>query len=345
MSIQNRKKDHLELTVEGQSAYSFDAGFDRFRLRHNALPELNIDEISTSASLLGRTFSLPIFISSMTGGYSDAQQVNAIIARVCEEYDIPFGVGSQRAMLEDPSQISSFEIVRKVAPKAFIAANIGGAQLIGGLHQTKIDILINSIEANAIIVHLNPLQELMQPEGDRNFRGILEGIAAIVSKSCVPVIVKETGAGITGTVGKKIAACGVKVIDIAGAGGTSWAKVENLRDRSTDPMHEFNDWGLSTAYCLQDVVSTGISDVEIIASGGIRSGFDVIKSLCLGAKFTGIAQPVISAIHQDGEEGLANLIRNWSKIIQYSMVLLGTKTIPQLNKQHLVEDFSVNNRI
>jgi isopentenyl-diphosphate delta-isomerase len=345
MSIQNRKKDHVELTVGGQSAYTFDAGFDRFRLRHNALPELNIDEISTSASLLGRTFSLPIFISSMTGGYSDAQQVNAIIARVCEEYDIPFGVGSQRAMLEDPSQMSSFEIVRKVAPKAFIAANIGGAQLIGHLRQSKVEILINTIEANAIIVHLNPLQELMQPEGDRNFRGILEGIADIVSNSSVPVIVKETGAGITGSVAKKLAECGVKVIDIAGSGGTSWAKVENLREQSTDPMHEFNDWGLSTAYCLQDVISSGLSDVEIIASGGIRSGFDVVKSLCLGANFAAIAQPAIAAIHQNGEEGLTELIRNWLKVVQYSMILLGTKTISQLTKQHIIEENPVNYRI
>jgi isopentenyl-diphosphate Delta-isomerase len=345
MSIQNRKKDHVELTVEGQSAYSFDAGFDRFRLRHNALPELNIDEISTSATLLGRTFSLPVFISSMTGGYSDAQQVNAVIARVCEQFDIPFGVGSQRAMLEDPSQIASFEIVRKVAPKAFIAANIGGAQLIGNLQQSKVNILVNSIEANAIIVHLNPLQELMQPEGDRNFRGILHGIADIVSKSPVPVIVKETGAGITGSVAKKLADYGVKVIDIAGAGGTSWAKVENLRERTSDPLHEFNDWGLSTVYCLQDVVSTRLSDVEIIASGGIRSGFDVVKSLCLGADFTAIAQPAIAAIHQNGEEGLSNLISNWSKVIQYSMILLGTMTISQLNKEHLVEEYPVNNRI
>ncbi|MCC5925289.1 MAG: type 2 isopentenyl-diphosphate Delta-isomerase [Bacteroidetes bacterium] len=334
MSIQNRKADHIRLTVDNQSAYTFNAGFERYRFRHNALPELNLSDISTEAKLLGTTFSMPLFISSMTGGFAGASQVNEIIASVCESQNIPFGVGSQRAILEKPETIESFSIVRKKAPNAFIAGNIGGAQLAGNLPVESINILIDSIRADAIIVHLNPLQELMQPEGDRNFKGILDGIANLASCTQVPVIVKETGAGISAKVALLLLQAGAKVIDIAGSGGTSWAKVENLR---TDEkyLRVFNDWGITTVDCLTDLRNAGINHENIIASGGIRSAHDVIKSICLGAGFAATAQPVIQAVMHGGSNALTELVEQWRTIMRYTLLLTGCSDIKDLNEEIL----------
>ena len=189
-------------------------------------------------------------------------------------------------MLEDPSLTNTFSIVRKKAPSAFVCSNIGGVQLIRGLDQDLLKRLIESIEANAIIVHLNPLQELMQPEGDRNFAGVLNGIEQLVKDSEIPLIVKETGAGISKYDTKRLLNAGVSVIDVAGAGGTSWAKVENFRHSNTQARHEFDEWGTSTVDCLNDIASLQWErSFEVIASGGIRSAFDIAKSLCLGSLF------------------------------------------------------------
>lgn len=337
MGLGDRKKDHVKLTINNSSAYSFDAGFSAYYFKHNALPELDLIEIDPSASLLGRSFSIPVFISSMTGGYAGATRVNEIIATVCERENIPFGVGSQRAMIEDPSLIDTFKIARKTAPHAFIAGNIGGAQLIGGLSTDKLNMLVDSIAADALIVHLNPLQELMQPEGDRNFRGVFEGIARLVEDSPVPVIVKETGAGINAEVARKLLTVGVKIIDIAGAGGTSWARVENLRSAEPGKFAEFDDWGLPVVYCLEELHGKGISKQQIIASGGIRSPLDVVKALCLGAGFSAIAQPAIQAVMHNGEQGLTDLIHTWKASIRYAMLLLGVSNVNSLNQTHLVK--------
>lgn len=336
MSIKDRKKDHVSLTTSGDMSYQTPTGFERYQFVHNALPEVNLGDVSTEASLLGRTFSLPLFISSMTGGYTDAGAVNAIIAEFCEEYNLPFGVGSQRVMLEDPDTISSFSVVREKAPNAFIAANIGGAQLVGGLSQDDLDLLISSIEADAVIVHLNPLQELIQPEGDRNFRGIEEGVNQLCSDSIVPVIVKETGAGISGSVAKRLLEAGVNVIDVAGAGGTSWAKVENERASNKNPDHDFNNWGLSTLECLLQVRELRAEfDFELIASGGIRSSHDLVKTLCLGADFGAAAQPVIKAVVEDGFEGLEDMYRKWQSQLVKILTLLGCEQLSELDSKHL----------
>lgn len=336
MSIKQRKKDHVELTTSGKVDYLQTTGFEHYRFRHNALPEVNMEEVSTKASLLGRTFSFPLFISSMTGGYTDAGAVNAIIAQFCEQYQLPFGVGSQRIMLEDEEAIDSFSVVRKRAPNAFIAANIGGAQLVGGLAADKIRLLIESIAADAIIVHLNPLQELIQPEGDRNFKGIRSGIADLVQHSEVPVIVKETGAGISGNVARQLLDVGVQVIDIAGAGGTSWSKVENKRENNTQSQDNFNDWGIPTVECLRQVNTLKEEyNFEIIASGGIRSSHDIAKSLCLGSQFTAAAQPVIKAVVNNGLDGLVNLYQKWQHQLKIILALLSCEQLNDLDAHHL----------
>lgn len=338
MSIQKRKKDHVDLTARGDVGYAQKTGFERYRFRHNALPELNPENVSLKADFLGRTFSFPLFISSMTGGYADAGAVNTIIAEFCERNNLPFGVGSQRAMLEDADQIESFSVVRKVASGAFIAANIGGAQLIGGLEKEKVDLLIQSIAADAVIIHLNPLQELMQPEGDHDFVGIEEGIGDLISKVECPVIVKETGAGISYDTAKRLLQLGTDVIDVAGAGGTSWSKVENLRERADQPLHQFNDWGIPTVHCIRTVKELkNTFDFELIASGGIRSSFDIAKSLALGADFSATAQPVIKAIIDGGSEALDKLYHSWRREMQIILTLTGCESVSNLNASHLIE--------
>ncbi len=334
--IKQRKKDHVELTLTGNVEYEVATGFEQYRFVHNPLPEVNLDDVSTEAKLLGRTFSFPLFISSMTGGYTEAGRVNTIIAGFCEEYNLPFGVGSQRVMLEDPDTADSFTVVRKEAPNAFIASNIGGAQLIGGMSNEQMNFMIDSIEADAVIVHLNPLQELMQPEGDRNFKGIIAGIGKLVKDSPVPVIVKETGAGISGSAAKKLLDTGVSVIDISGAGGTSWAKIENSRTSNSSPQRVFDNWGNLTVECLVENEKLKEKyDFELIASGGIKSSFDIAKSLCLGADFAASAGPVIKSIADGGMEGLEKLYSTWKNELVMILTLLGCSTISQLDKKHL----------
>ena len=334
--ISDRKKDHIQFTIDEGTQYKQRSGFENYTFIHNALPEVNIAEVSTEAVLLGKRFSFPVFISSMTGGYSEAGQVNAIIAEFCEHRNLPFGVGSQRAMLEDEMLTDTFSIVRKKAPSAFICSNIGGAQLIGNLMEDKIKRLIDSIEANAVIVHLNPLQELMQPEGDRNFKGILSGIENLANSVSIPIIAKETGAGISKHVAKKLLNVGVSVIDVAGAGGTSWAKVENQRDSNLDPHFDFDEWGNSTTDCLINLTNLQWErKFEVISSGGIRSAFDIAKSFCLGADFAACAQPIIKAISINGLGGIDELVSKWEHDLKMILTLLGCTTLKELNSSHI----------
>ncbi len=333
MSITDRKKDHVRLCLDDQSAYKKSTGFEAWDLKHNALPEIDFNQVNPSAKLLGRTFGFPLFISSMTGGYSEAGAVNAVIASFCEKNNLPFGVGSQRVMLEKPEEESSFSLVRKYAPTAFIAANIGGSQLAEGLSDTHLRLLADSIRADAIIVHLNPLQELMQPEGDLTFAGILKAVESLVRRTDLPVIVKETGAGISGAVALRLYDAGVKVIDVAGAGGTSWSKVENLRTNTRSSL--FDEWGIPTAVCLKEIDALNLPDLEMIASGGIRNVLDMVKAICLGAGFTATAQPVIQAIVEGGEDSLQNLYDGWYRDLCIAMCLLGASSVEDLKPSML----------
>ena len=334
--ITDRKKDHVDLTITDSTQYTTKSGFERFGFVHNALPEVDMDEVSTKADFLGRTFDFPLFVSSMTGGYDEAGPVNAIIAEFCEKHNLPFGVGSQRAMLEDESLTETFSIVRKKAPNAFICANIGGSELIGGLGDEKTIRMLESINADAVIVHLNPLQELMQPEGNRNFKGILNGIEQLVFDARVPIIVKETGAGISKYVARKILNTGVSAIDVAGAGGTSWAKVENQRPSNISPNFEFDEWGIPTVECLNQISTLQWDRTfELIASGGIRTAHDITKALCLGATFTASAQPVIKAIKTGGREALESLYLGWKNDFKLILTLLGCHSISELSEAHL----------
>lgn len=338
VDISKRKKDHVDLTVTGETQYTQSAGFDHYRFIHNALPEINLADVSTETQFLGRNFALPLFISSMTGGYADAGPVNAIIAEFCEHKNLPFGVGSQRAMLEDDAFTSTFKVAREKAPNAFICSNIGGVQLIGGLSVSKLNILVDAIRADAIIVHLNPLQELMQPEGDRSFKGVLDGIEQLIKDTNLPVIVKETGAGISDYTARRLLNVGVSVIDVAGTGGTSWAKVENTRSSNPASHHDFDEWGIPTTECIKQLsqLEWGRS-FEIIASGGIRTAFDMAKSICLGAHFCAAAQPIIKAIKNGGYAELERVIEKWQSDLKMILTLLGCTGTMELNAAHLTE--------
>jgi isopentenyl-diphosphate Delta-isomerase len=336
MSIKDRKKDHVELTASGRAAYQKTAGFDRYDFNHDALPEVNLKDVSTSASLLGREFSFPLFLSSMTGGYEGAQQINAMIAETCEKLNLPFGVGSQRVMIENPEEAKSFGVVRDIAPTAFIASNIGGAQLIGNLSDDHLKIITETIQADAIIVHLNPLQELIQPEGDRNFQGIEKGITHLVTNCDLPVIVKETGAGISAEVASRLLSVGVQVIDVSGAGGTSWSKVERLRADPETQGDFFDNWGIPTVDCVEQIIPLrNTFRFGLIASGGIRSAADIVKSLALGANFAATAQPIIKKLKEEGQSGLEKMLNQWQKDMAIILTLLGCRTIRQLSTEHL----------
>ena len=334
--INKRKMEHVNLCASGEVEYQKATGFDDFDFIHNALPEVSYDEVDIRAKLLGRTFSLPVMISSMTGGYTEAGSVNAIIAEFCEAHNLPFGVGSQRIMLEQPETEHSFSVVREKAPTAFIAANIGGTYLIDKIGRQRLERMIHSIEADAIIVHLNPLQELMQPEGDRSFKGVLAGIQDLVERSPVPVIVKETGAGLSGKVGSRLIEAGVSVLDTSGSGGTSWASVENQRSRNDDPKPLFDNWGLPTVVALNELNALKQRNaVELIASGGIRTSHDIIKALCMGADFTAVAQPIIKTIKEEGMEGLEALYNRWTRQMRITLCLLGLNRLDQLDMKVL----------
>ena len=331
-----RKKDHVELAVSGEVDYHKTTGFEVYHFVHNALPEINLEDVDPSGYLLGRKFKMPLFISSMTGGFRKGGSVNSIIAEVCEEYNLPFGVGSQRVALEEKETRRSFEIVRERAPTAFISANIGGCQLIDEVGKDEIECMVEMIRADAVTVHLNPLQELMQPEGDRNFCGVTKAIEDLNNNTSLPVIVKETGAGISGDVAHRLQQAGVSIIDCSGAGGTSWGKVENTRNEDRNPHPGFNDWGIPTIQCIEQINELhSRKEFELIASGGIRDGFDMVKALCLGSDFTATAQPVIKSIMDNGAEGMINLLNKLESEVVTIMCLLGVSSIDGLSKSHL----------
>ena len=370
MSIHDRKKDHIRLSLLQDVQYRQSNGLDRYIFEHNALPEVNADDVTTEATLFGRTFSYPLFVSSMTGGYDGASSINAQIARFCQQRNLPFGVGSQRALLEAGAVVGaktgtgaesraktgaesraeaetrtssvseqtrrSYSIVREMAPDAFIASNIGGVQLIHADISTLVDVIVRSIDADAVIVHLNPLQELMQPEGDRSFTGVLLGIEALCEASTVPVIVKETGAGISGRVAKRLLEAGVQAIDVAGAGGTSWAKIENHRHPDAGDQEPFADWGIDTATCLTDMQPLRAShSFELIASGGIGNPFDLLKALCLGANFAASAGTILKTLMSEGEAGLHKMLDLWEKQTRIALTLLGCERVSECAMHHL----------
>jgi isopentenyl-diphosphate delta-isomerase len=335
----SRKKQHVDITLTKDVRFrGKTTGLDRLEFVHNALPELNLDEVDTRTRFLGKELALPLMVSCMTGGYADALAINRNLAAVCESVHIALGVGSQRQALEDSQYHRTFSVVRETAPTIPIVGNIGAAEVARMKDASAALRLAELVGADAFTVHLNPLQEFLQPEGNPAFRGVLGGIAMLVRSLPIPVIVKEIGAGLSTDVIRRLLDAGVRIIDVAGAGGTSWAGVEALRRTDPAGAERFWDWGIPTARALADAAALRSEgrQMTLIASGGIASGLDTAKCIALGADLTASARPLLSALHRGGKKGLRTLIEDWSKDLRGAMFLTGSARVTDLRSAKLV---------
>ena len=335
----SRKRDHVLLTVNRDVAFRGKrTGFDHWEFIHNALPEINFSEISTETVFLSKRLSFPFMISCMTGGYADAKRINKNLAEVCEEHNIAMGVGSQRQALEDSTYHSSFSVAREAAPTIPIIGNIGAAEVAKITDASSVQRLADLIRADAFAVHLNPLQEFLQPEGNPNFRGVLRGIEILVRGLSVPVIVKEIGAGISKEVAARLLNIGVAIIDVAGAGGTSWAGVEILRRKDENGNDLFWDWGIPTAEALTQVASLKASSpgLCLVASGGMANGLEAAKAFALGADMIAAARPMLQVLMASGKKGLSDHLDGWIKEFKGTMFLVGAATLEKLRHALIV---------
>jgi isopentenyl-diphosphate delta-isomerase len=299
-NTQTRKDDHLRICLEEDVQFRQLAnGFECYRFTHCCLPELNLSEVDITTHFLGKALNAPLLISSMTGGTERAKIINCRLAEVAQTYKLAMGVGSQRVAVEKPEVADTFA-VRSLAPDILLFANLGAVQLnyTYGLEQCLR--VVELLEADALILHLNPLQECIQPQGDSNFQGLLDKIHELCIKLHIPVIAKEVGNGISGKMAAQLIEAGVSAIDVAGAGGTSWAKVES--ERATHPLQRqlgrtFSDWGIPTAECLVQIRQR-YPQIPLIASGGLRDGVEVAKAIALGADLAGLAMPFLQPASQ-----------------------------------------------
>jgi len=338
--IEGRKSEHLKICLEKDiQARKVTTGFEDVCLVHRALPEVDRDKVDLSTVVFNHKFRAPLVVEAMTGGFKEATEINAAIAKAVEKLGLGMGVGSQRAAIENPVLEKTFTVVREEAPKAFIIANIGGPQIRQSQGLREAERAVEMIQADALAVHLNPLQEAVQPEGETNFTKVLSKITKIARKIDVPVIVKETGAGISAEEAKKLEAAKVAGIDVAGAGGTSWAAVEYHRaKRQRDEFRQrlgesFWDWGTPTAVSLVETVQS--INIPVIASGGVHSGVDAAKALTLGASLVGMAHPVLSAATKGSKE-VEKTLKIILEELKNAMFLVGAESIPALKKASAV---------
>jgi isopentenyl-diphosphate delta-isomerase len=297
---QQRKSDHIRINLRNDVGFKdISTGFERYRFVHCALPELDLEDVDISTTLLGKHLAAPFFISSMTGGTPEAGVINQRLAEAAQAAGIGLGVGSQRAAVEDPSLEDTYR-VRHLAPDILLLANLGAVQLNYGYGLDECRRAVEMIEADAFILHLNPLQEALQPEGEARFGGLLSGIEAVCRALEVPVIVKEVGWGISEQVARQLADAGVAAIDVAGAGGSSWSQVEMYRAATgcqRQVAAAFADWGIPTAESLL-MARRGAPGLPILASGGIRDGIQIAKAIALGADACGIAGAFLHAANE-----------------------------------------------
>jgi isopentenyl-diphosphate Delta-isomerase len=334
LTTSSRKMDHIRICLE-RFVETEPKPFDDLMLIHKALPEISDSEIDTACQFLGRRIKAPLMITGMTGGHPEAREINMNLALAAQEMGVALGLGSQRAALEDPRQVETFSMVREVAPDVPIVGNIGAVQLRESGPEV-LDRLAEMIDADALAVHLNFLQESVQPEGDRDASGVLEAIASACGS--VPVIVKETGAGVSGLVASQLLEAGVKIVDVSGVGGTSWSAVEALRAEEAGDIESqhmgsiFRSWGIPTPVC---VVECAFAGVDVISSGGVRNGIDVAKSLALGASMAGMALPMLApACHGPGE--VEKALKECIRALRMSMFLTGCKDLSRLRSAQVV---------
>jgi isopentenyl-diphosphate Delta-isomerase len=335
--IAQRKLEHLRLSLEASVQSTRGAGFERFAFTHQALPDLDLDAIDTTTSFLGKPLKLPFLISSMTGGAQAAGDINRRLALVAQTVGIAFGVGSQRAGLTHKDLRPTYQ-VRSVAPDVLLFANLGAVQLNYGMRKEQCLEAIEMIGADALVLHLNPLQEALQPEGDHNFKGLIEKIAMLCQELPVPVIVKEVGCGISEQTAALLAKAGVAAIDVAGLGGTSFARVEAFRRERPEEVElalAFSEWGIPTAEALV-ATHRAAPLLPLIASGGLHHGLDAAKAIGLGADLTGFAHAVLAAA-SEGEEPVRRLLDGFAWQLRVAMFCAGAPTIGALKANPPVE--------
>jgi isopentenyl-diphosphate delta-isomerase len=329
--ISSRKVDHLDLATSGDVAFkSTTTLLECVRLVHDALPELSVDEIDLSTRILGKTLRAPILIAGMTGGTERAERINRELGAIAEARGYAFGLGSQRAMLKRPDTRASYE-VRHVMPNALLLGNIGGVQA-AQMTTEQVRALAESVGADALCVHLNPAMEVVQDDGDRDFRGVLEVLGRLTKELPIPVIAKETGCGLSAGAARRLAANGVRHVDVSGAGGTSWVAVEIHRAKGERRSlgERFREWGIPTGASVLQVKPAGFR--TIFATGGIQNGLDVAKAIALGASAAGIARPALQALEQGGAAGAVAFFEQVESELRTAMLLTGSRTLDELSR-------------
>ncbi len=328
-----RKARHLEICIR-EDAYAVETGttlFDHVHFAHRAVPEVAMDEIDLTTSFFGTPVSMPLLISSMTGGSSGGYSANKELAKAAQACGVPVGMGSIRILFRKPEVADHF-MLKRYAPDVPVIANIGGVQT-RELDHTELVEWLKRLEVQALAVHLNPGQELAQSDGDRDFRGVISSIARLAEASPVPVIAKETGFGIGPADARRLVDAGVSAINVAGRGGTNWMAVERYRldsDEQQEVVREFDSWGLPTALLLAAVCRDERITLPVIASGGLRNGMDLAKAVALGAWLGGYALPFIRAIDEGGSEAVVRLIERFRAVLRNVMLLTGSRTIDDL---------------
>ncbi len=336
--LEQRKAEHIRINLEKDVRSALTNGLEHFRFPHEALPELNLEEVDTGVTLFGKRLAAPILISSMTGGTKQAGTINRRLAEAAEATGTAMGVGSQRAALEDAGQIKTFQ-VRKYAPHILLFANLGAVQLNYGITVEDCRRAVEMIEADALFLHLNPLQEAVQVSGDTQWAGLARKIEQVCKQAGVPVVAKEVGWGISEKTARRLADCGVSGIDVAGAGGTSWSQVEMYRapDEFTRELAAtYVGWGYTTAESIL-MVRKALPRTKILASGGLRDGLDIAKCIALGAVVGGMAGPFLRAAAVSAEKAEQRM-RLTRRQLQISMFATGARDIVALQKSKLLQD-------
>ena len=332
-NTQTRKADHLRICLEDDVQFgNLTNGLNRYRFDHCCLPELDFTEVDLKTKFLNKTLKAPILISSMTGGTEQAKTINCRLALAAQKHGLAMGVGSQRIAVENPDTAHTFA-VRSLAPDAMLFANLGAVQLNYTYGVEQCLRVVEILKADALILHLNPLQECIQPNGDTKFKGLLAKIKQLCQQIDVPVIAKEVGNGISAKMVAKLVDAGVDVIDVAGAGGTSWAKVESERAETNLQRRlgrTFADWGISTADCIVQIRDS-YPNLPLIASGGLRDGMEVAKAIALGADLAGLAFPFLQAA-SESEQALDELIELLMAEIKTVMFCTGNKNLTELKR-------------
>lgn len=325
--ISDRKLAHLEICKNEEVEHHITTGFEDVQLVHRTLPEVNFEEIDTSINFLGKTLDSPIIISAITGGHEASKEINKNLAIAAENTNIAMGVGSQRAGITNEELKDTFTIVRDYAKNAMIIGNIGAPQVE---YAPK---AIEMLDCDALAIHLNPLQEIIQPEGDVDAKGYIDSIKNICDTTDIPIIAKETGAGIDGRDAKILEEIGVDALDVQGVGGTSWAAVETYRSENPNLGNLFWNWGIPTAVSTVEAVES--TQLPVVSSGGIRNGLEAAKAISLGASCTGMALPFLKYAY-DGPEKVEEKINQFTRELKTAMFLVGASNIEELKQKRLI---------